>query len=565
MRIVIFFTVPLLLTASVAADLQPVPDEAAQAEATKLVHDVFGKDIQKAKKPADKLSLTSRLMEEARNNSDDPTSQYAILHAALKVAPDTTSAIKVVDTIARTFDVNAFQLKVSAVLRLSKAAKTKVEYAAVANSANALIGPAVANDDYDTAIKLGNIALKSAKKARKPALVNSQQDTNAKTKRHKVEFDKVKESLAVLEDDPTNAEANSTVGRYRCFITGNWEGSLAMLALGSDEVLRTLAKQELSKPTSSNDQIALGDDWYGLSEDSDGLTKERLLQRARHWYQLALDSQPVLSRLKRARVEKRLAELVDEDDPSTWANGCVLAYSFSKESIFRVGKNTMVQDLTGQEHHGLIINGAILHNGVANECLSLDGIDDFVSTPSIGLQGIGAFSVSMLIKCLGPGTQNKNYWTLCNMNQTGSGYKDPFHIYILKAKQTISARVGNGAGRASEGDSGLDSTHSVRDRAWHHVLITYDAQSKEYILYVNGNQEGVFKPDSNWTRATTSGSFTLGVWPAYQAYFRGHLDEVAVWNRSLSSEEVKNLFGYSKARKSYCEAIGEESGTRREE
>jgi hypothetical protein len=565
MRVANIFTVLLLLAAPVAADLLPVPDETDQAEGIKLVEDVFGGEIKKAQKPAEKLFLISQLMEEARGNSDDPISQYAILNTALKVAPDTTSAIKVIDTISQTFDVNAFQLKLSVVLRLSKTAKTKAEQVAVANSANALMDQATANDDYDSAITLGNIALKSAKKARKYALVNSQKDKNAETKRYKIEFEKVKKSISVLEGDPTNAEANLIVGSYRCFVTGDWENSLAMLALGSDETLRSIAQQELSNPTTSDEQIALGDDWHDLSEDLIGLKKDRLLQRARFWYEASLTSSPPLSRLKRARIEKKLAGFVNDDDRSTWAKGCVLAYSFSKESIFREGNNVMVKDLTGQKRHGLMMNGSFFHNGIANECLSLDGVDDYVITPSIGLQGTGSYSISMLVKCLGPGTQNKNYWTLCNMNQGGSGYQDPFHIYILKDKQTISARVGNGAQRASEENSGLDSTHTVRDRAWHHILITYDAQSSEYVLYINGKQNGLFKPDNNWTRATTSGPFTLGVWPAYQAYFRGYLDEIAVWNRALSSAAVKNLFKYSKSRKSYCEAISEASDTGRDE
>ena len=49
--------------------------------------------------------------------------------------------------------------------------------------------------------------------------------------------------------------------------------------------------------------------------------------------------------------------------------------------------------------------------------------------------------------------------------------------------------------------------------------------------------------------------------PAFDAFLPGCLDEVAVWRRALSAEEVAALYAYSKSGKSYCKAIGEAAKT----
>jgi hypothetical protein len=76
-----------------------------------------------------------------------------------------------------------------------------------------------------------------------------------------------------------------------------------MLALGKDEALKLVAKQELEGVASSTEQAKLGDGWWNLAENGEGATKKQMQARAGYWYQKAL---PSLSGIMKDKVEKRI-------------------------------------------------------------------------------------------------------------------------------------------------------------------------------------------------------------------------------------------------------------------
>ena len=51
-----------------------------------------------------------------------------------------------------------------------------------------------------------------------------------------------------LESTPTDAAANVLIGRFLCFVKGDWESGLARLALGGDESLRATAEKDAAVP-----------------------------------------------------------------------------------------------------------------------------------------------------------------------------------------------------------------------------------------------------------------------------------------------------------------------------
>ena len=115
-------------------------------------------------------------------------------------------------------------------------------------------------------------------------------------------YAEVKEAAVVLEKAPTDPDANLAVGRYRCYIRGQWSKGIPMLALGSDATLRNLAIQELKGMTDSSKQAALGDSWWQLAEQEEGVAKRHVQEQAQSWYQHAL---PGLSASMKEKVENR--------------------------------------------------------------------------------------------------------------------------------------------------------------------------------------------------------------------------------------------------------------------
>lgn len=82
-------------------------------------------------------------------------------------------------------------------------------------------------------------------------------------------------------------------------------------------------------------------------------------------------------------------------------------------------------------------------------------------------------------------------------------------------------------------------------RAWTHLTGVYDSDARTISLYVNGRQQGspvALPATSNAT--ATDGTLQFGRanlsagTPSYVNYWRGRIDEVAVWQRALTSDQI---------------------------
>ena len=111
---------------------------------------------------------------------------------------------------------------------------------------------------------------------------------------------KATEALATLENNPDDPDANLIAGRFLCFLKGEWEQGLPMLAKGSDAELKAMANSEFADRP---DALALGDSWWSFSDRVEGRTQDAARQHAAAWYTQAL---PRLAELKRKLVESRL-------------------------------------------------------------------------------------------------------------------------------------------------------------------------------------------------------------------------------------------------------------------
>jgi hypothetical protein len=114
----------------------------------------------------------------------------------------------------------------------------------------------------------------------------------------------VQSAVELLRKKPTDPQANLKVGNFRCQVKGDWPGGLPLLALCSDDALKTLAVEELAGPTSPEKLVALGDGWWEQAERLTGPTKAATQAHAAQWYQKALASMD--QGLLRTKLELRI-------------------------------------------------------------------------------------------------------------------------------------------------------------------------------------------------------------------------------------------------------------------
>lgn len=78
------------------------------------------------------------------------------------------------------------------------------------------------------------------------------------------------------------------------------------------------------------------------------------------------------------------------------------------------------------------------------------------------------------------------------------------------------------------------------DKNWHHIVGAYDGVKMR--VYIDGIKTDSLEADI--TTISTNSSFVFGhdnSW-ASNNYFKGKMDDIGIWNRALSDEEIKGLY-----------------------
>lgn len=289
-----------------------VPDDDAQQAATKLVKEVYGDEYKDAKTPEQKKALGCTLLRKAIETDKDLTGRYVLLRLSRDIATqatDGTTAFRAIAEMAKTFTIDALDMKATALRKLSAAIRTVNQHKAIAEKAMAVADKAIAKENFPLAKQLNDLALQEARNAKKPQLVVQATKRISDIERTVASFEAAQAAAKVLDQKPDDPQANLAVGQYKCFVKADWEHGLPMLALGSDAGLRAVAAKELEGATSTEAQVALGDEWWDLAEKENSTLKEQLQGRAAYLYHKAL---PGLSGLTKDRIDKRLGSLTEQ-------------------------------------------------------------------------------------------------------------------------------------------------------------------------------------------------------------------------------------------------------------
>ena len=175
------------------------------------------------------------------------------------------------------------------------------------------------------------------------------------------------------------------------------------------------------------------------------------------------------------------------------------------------------RDSVGNRHG--VVHGAMPTAGVSGQAYSFDGQDDNVVISDVYLH---SFSVSAWVKTETRSINNRQIFLLTD----GARY------YSLQGN--VGGSVGVDVG-ADEEVNEYDWQFVV-DR-WTHLVLTHDG--RRFGIFKDGmpTQEGSLR-----TAGVTGTVYIGGSDKHDQGYWRGGIDEVSVWERPLSSSEVKRLF-----------------------
>jgi hypothetical protein len=322
-----------------------------------------------------------------------------------------------------------------------------------------------------------------------------------------------------------------------------------MLALGSDAALKAAAIKDLRGANSADEQAAIGDAWWDVAETKQGEERDTLRLRAGFWYRQA---EPKLAGgLIGLKVKQRLAELekLEQEVPAAPSDatvhrgadprqqlfaGAVLLMTFEPDTFTPRDGQVVVADLSGCGNHGIVEGAKLIPAGQAGAALQFEGKASVV-LPTLANQ-LAQRLRQLSVSC----------WVLPADLKGDSMVLDVGFV----ANASITLYRNDDKFRFSLCEIACES-EGLRPRTWYHVVAVWNGIEQR--LYVDGVLAAKIPNDRLVLDATSIGvdhGARLGTQAKAASragrYFQGLIDEVAIFNRALSEDEIQVLFQLGK-------------------
>jgi hypothetical protein len=186
-------------------------------------------------------------------------------------------------------------------------------------------------------------------------------------------------------------------------------------------------------------------------------------------------------------------------------------------------------------NHGTGFGGA----NTSGNFLNLDGVDDYVSVPHSQSLNFGTkdFSISFWVKVPFSGS---NWAGIITKGITTSA---PANTWGFLRRSSDVNRAAFQQATDSGGTFGASLISSFLNEDWQHIVVKRNESITQ--IYVNG---------SYWAEDTTAGDNLITTADlrfgrtggTSSFYFQGFIDKVMIFNRSLSSQEILNIYNQQK-------------------
>ena len=199
--------------------------------------------------------------------------------------------------------------------------------------------------------------------------------------------------------------------------------------------------------------------------------------------------------------------------PTMPTNGLIVYYNFDTDP------GSTVVDASGHGNNGTVYGAVWTNAGRVGGAMFFDGGNDYIGTTFCPVTGSKARTSAVWIYYIGYSDRYVLDWGSNATSAQWGLWIDPL------AKPTLW-----GWGDDLQGHMFLGYS------AWHHIAATYDGTNR--VLYLDGAIENRGVATLN---TGTTYNLQLGRGPSGN-YFPGRIDEVRIYDRALSAEEVRDVY-----------------------
>ena len=226
-------------------------------------------------------------------------------------------------------------------------------------------------------------------------------------------------------------------------------------------------------------------------------------------------------------------------------SGLVLLLHFNNESAFdeatsEAGLNNKTVDFSvyvnsersgSDANNGSFFGGATINKTnykLGGGAVEFDGTDDYIKVSRDGSLDPGGTNVLTISAWVKRATSTSK--TLVAIKRSGGGYVLGVGIHGASTNQIKMTKYG-------KIDIYLGSF--PQDTNWHHLVGVWDGSGT--FVYIDGELDGSGANSQNFG-TSTNGDLLIGGDTGDQGYGEGTIDEVTIWNISLSATEIKNHY-----------------------
>ncbi|MFZ4435559.1 MAG: LamG-like jellyroll fold domain-containing protein [Flavobacterium psychrophilum] len=211
--------------------------------------------------------------------------------------------------------------------------------------------------------------------------------------------------------------------------------------------------------------------------------------------------------------------------------------------------NGNANDESGNGRNGTV-NGPVLtldRYGNSNCAYSFDGINDYITTNFVPNTSNQSRTISVWFNENGPTMPNDGYCIISygasNDNCLQEGGRFELGMYFNPNINAKSVKI--------DGVCTAISASNTYSNGWHHFIATYDNSIGNLFRFSKIYIDGILVTGINYNPNTmintlNLSNFTVGKSPSSssptQRSFNGFIDDIGVWNRALTPQEITNLY-----------------------
>jgi len=193
------------------------------------------------------------------------------------------------------------------------------------------------------------------------------------------------------------------------------------------------------------------------------------------------------------------------------------------------------KDDSGEGNDGTVNNALVTNEGRFNEAYYFDGNGDSITIGNMFFDySINSITAGGWAKVIETGTPNRAF-----LSDRSGADNDPWMIRVQGGLFKISTVNETGSNQAD-----IISPNSYNVGEWYHVMFSYNNETSELLLYENG----ILVANGTMNGHLEShGSINIGTYVTTNDW-NGLIDEVRIYNRTLSADEIADLYNGTTSR-----------------